>query len=144
MLEDPHRYDSTTSELTMKITALGSRNCSLASTDTARSLVLAPQDFPRAAIWAVVPRANKGKTHPTSGGSAGGGTSGIRKVPGGGRDNASSAPRRKMSSSTGSRFSKTPVPRFSTSSRDEEIYERSLVEGGRGSRPRPPGGLDSG
>jgi len=28
--------------------------------------------------------------------------------------------------------------------RDEEIYERSLVEGGRGSRPRPPGCLDSG
>jgi len=28
--------------------------------------------------------------------------------------------------------------------RDEEIYERSLIEGGRGSRPRPPGCLDSG
>jgi len=78
------------------------------------------------------------------GGGAGGGASGKRRAPGGRGGNASSAPRRKMSSSTGSRFSKTPVFRFSTSSRDEKIYERSLVEGGRGSRPRPPGGLDSG
>jgi len=53
-----------------------------------------------------------------SGGGAGGGASGKRRAPGGRGCNASSAPRRKMSSSTGSRFSKTPVFRFSTSSRD--------------------------
>ena len=79
-----------------------------------------------------------------SGGGAGGRASGKRRSPGGGGGNASRTPRHKMSSSTGSKLSKTPVPRFSTSSRDEEFYERSLVEGVRGSRPHPASGLGCG
>lgn len=57
----------------------------------------------------------------TSGPSLSGVASGKRKAAGGG-----SSPRHKMSSSSGSKFSKRAVPSFSTSSHDGDFYERSL------------------